>query len=404
MSFEHYVRSGTDRLRMGYTTGTCAALAASAAVRVLLTGSEPAQVSLRTPKGIPVVVPVSACERTRDAVMCAVQKDSGDDPDITNGCTVRARVTLSEEGITIDGGEGVGRITKPGLDRPVGDAAINTVPRRMIADAVEAVCTEEGYEGGVHVVISVPGGAELAKKTFNPALGVEGGISILGTSGIVEPMSMQALVDTIELEIRQAAETGATRLVLTPGNIGEAFWKTLGVNAEAIPVVRCSNFTGEALDAACLHGIREILVAGHAGKLVKLAGGIMQTHSRTADCRMELFVAHAALCGASKEVCEKLMNCVTTDACLAVLEDAKGAGSTGTLFTNPEQKAPAEAMADSLADAVMESLARAVDRHLEHRVTEGVRAGAVLFSKDAERVTYTRAAEKLLSEWKGADA
>ena len=169
-------------------------------------------------------------------------------------------------------------------------------------------------------------------------------------------------------------------------------------------MVKCSNYLGDTIDIALTQGMKSLLIVGHIGKLVKLAGGIMQTHSRTADCRMELFVAHAALCGASKEVCEKLMNCVTTDACLAVLEDAKGAGSTGTLFTNPEQKAPAEAMADSLADAVMESLARAVDRHLEHRVTEGVRAGAVLFSKDAERVTYTRAAEKLLSEWKGADA
>ena len=376
MAFEHYVRSGTKQLRMGYTTGACAALAASGAVRMLLTGIVPEAVSLLTPKGLSVDVPLHKCKKTDTGAMCAVQKDSGDDPDITNGCIVQAFVSLTGEEIIIDGGEGVGRVTKPGLDRPVGDAAINTVPRRMIAEAVEAVCTEEGYDGGVRVVIAVPGGEEMARKTFNPALGVEGGISILGTSGIVEPMSMQALVDTIELEIRQAVLSGVTRLVLTPGNIGKAFFQTLGVDENRIRVVRCSNFIGEALDAACAEHIPQVLLAGHTGKLVKIAGGIMQTHSRYADCRMELFCAHAALRGASQRVCADIMDCATTDAALDVLEEAH------------------------LAEAVLDSLATAVQKHLDRRAGQAPKTGAVLFSRDGELVTYTKGAKELLAEWK----
>ena len=197
MAFEYYIRSGQKKLRCGYTTGTCAALAAAGAARLLLTGAPPETLRLVTPKGVAVEVEPAEWVLENGAARCAVYKDGGDDADVTTGHLVVATVTKTASGIAIDGGKGVGRVTKPGLDQPVGAAAINRVPRQMIAGAVQAVCEDTGYEGGLSVVISVPSGEELARRTFNPSLGIEGGISILGTSGIVEPMSAQAIVDTI---------------------------------------------------------------------------------------------------------------------------------------------------------------------------------------------------------------
>ena len=201
MAFEHYVQSGGKRLRCGFTTGTCAALAAAGAARLLLTGKAPETVSLVTPKGISVEVPLEQCAWTESRAVCAVRKDAGDDIDVTDGLLIFAAVEFSREpGIAIDGGEGVGRVTKPGLDQPVGAAAINHVPRQMIRAALEDVCGALCCQRGLRVTISVPGGAEIAAKTFNPNLGIVGGISILGTSGIVEPMSMQAPVSYTHLE------------------------------------------------------------------------------------------------------------------------------------------------------------------------------------------------------------
>ena len=195
--FEHYVRSGQKLLRCGYTTGTCAALGAAGAARLLLTGREPETVALRTPKGIVVEVAPIYCRRTDAGAVCAIRKDGGDDVDVTTGLPVIASVVLEPDapGVRIFGGEGVGRVTKPGLDQPVGEAAINHVPRQMIAEALEREAENAAYTGGFAVTISVEGGAETAKRTFNPHIGVEGGLSILGTSGIVEPMSQQAILD-----------------------------------------------------------------------------------------------------------------------------------------------------------------------------------------------------------------
>ena len=196
--FEHYVRSGQKLLRCGYTTGTCAALGAAGAARLLLTGREPETVALRTPKDIVVEVAPLWCRRTDTGAVCAIRKDGGDDVDVTTGLPVVASVVLEPDapGVRIFGGEGVGRVTKPGLDQPVGEAAINHVPRQMIAEALEREAENAAYTGGFAVTISVEGGAETAKRTFNPHIGVEGGLSILGTSGIVEPMSQQAILDT----------------------------------------------------------------------------------------------------------------------------------------------------------------------------------------------------------------
>ena len=305
MAFEHFIRSGQKMLRCGYTTGTCAALAAAGAARLLLTGRRPASLCLRTPKGWPVEVEPDALELEGGEARCAVRKDAGDDPDVTDGMLVWASVRLTgAPGVLIDGGEGVGRVTKPGLDQPVGAAAINRVPRQMIAEAVQTELDAAGWGGGAEVIVSIPGGAERAGRTFNPLLGIEGGLSVLGTSGVVEPMSEEAIVATIEVELRQAAHASPRgRLILTPGNYGADYLAARGLDRLGAPVVRCSNFIGEALDMAAAERFRQVLLVGHIGKLVKLAGGIMNTHSRMADCRTELFCAHAAAAGASAGLC-----------------------------------------------------------------------------------------------------
>lgn len=375
MALDCYIRSGQKRLRCGYTTGTCAALAAAGAARLLLTGSPPETLELMTPKGILVTAEAAEWAAEDGAARCAVVKDGGDDADITTGHLVAATVTRTASGVSIDGGRGVGRVTKPGLDQPVGAAAINRVPRRMIAAAVQAVCEEAGYEGGLSVVLSVPDGEELARRTFNPALGIEGGISILGTSGIVEPMSVQAIVDTIALEIHQAAASGAKRLLLTPGNYGLDFLKGAAPLPGDIPCVKFSNFVGEALDIAVSEGFESALLVGHIGKLVKLAGGVMNTHSKWADCRVELFCAHAAVCGGPADLCRALMDAATTDACVALLD---GAG---------------------LRERVLESLLEAVQRHLDRRTGEHMQAGAVVFSNEYGFLGQTETAKKMMEQW-----
>ena len=369
--FEHYVRCGAKQLRRGYTTGTCAALAAAGAAVLLLTGREPETLSLLTPGGLRVEVRPEVCRLEAGAAVCAVKKDAGDDPDVTNGMLIFARAEKTERGVLLKAGEGIGRVTKPGLDQPVGEAAVNSVPRKMILAAAEAVCAETGYDGGLKITLSVPGGEEIAKKTFNPQLGIEGGISILGTSGIVEPMSEQAVVDTIALEIRQAAASGAEGLILTPGNYGMDFHRGKLPQTEGIPAAKCSNFIGDAIDIAVTEGFAEVLLVGHAGKLVKLAGGIMNTHSKNADCRRELFCAHAAVCGAGTETCRALMEQVSADGCLAVLEAA------------------------GLREQVMESLLREIQARLDRRAGEKLRIGAILFSNEYGLLGETAAVKDL---------
>ncbi len=375
MSFDLTMRSGSKLLRCGYTTGTCAALASSGAARLLLTGSMPASLALLTPDGIRVEVAPIFCRLEGERAICAVKKDAGDDPDVTDGMQILAEVKKTDSGIRIDGGTGVGRVTKPGLDRKVGEAAINTVPRQMITSAVKDVCELAGYLGGLEILISVPGGEEAAKKTFNPMLGIEGGISILGTSGIVEPMSERAIVDTIETQIRQAASLGAKKLIALPGNYALDFLHAQLPDISAYPVIKCSNYLGETLDMASLCKMEELLLVGHIGKLVKLAGGIMNTHSRMADCRQELFCAHAALCGAGQELCRALMLQPTSDACLTLLEDA------------------------GLIAPVLESLLAAVQRHLSRRA-EAMRVGAVIFSNTRGLLGMTEQAERMIREWR----
>ena len=280
MAFEHYIRSGQKRLRCGYRTGTCAALAASGAVQLLLTGNAPEQVSLRTTKDIVVTVPLFRWGRDESKAWCSVVKDAGDDADVTNGIEIVASVCRADAPeIQIDGGQGVGRVTKPGLDQPVGNAAINRVPREMIRRAVQDICDVLGEESGIAVTVSVPNGEQIARQTFNPRIGIVGGISILGTSGIVEPMSEKAIVDTIAVELHQA-RLSSPDVIMTPGNYGQSFLKRWGFDILGIPIVTISNFVGESLDIAVSEHFENVLLVGHVGKLVKIAGGIMNTHSK----------------------------------------------------------------------------------------------------------------------------
>ena len=378
MAFEHYMRSGDKVLRMGYTTGTCAALATQGAVRLLLGAEEPGLLSVMTAKGILVEVEPETWHVTEATASCTVRKDAGDDSDVTDGMLVTATVRWSPEpGIHIDGGSGVGRVTKPGLDQPVGNAAINHVPRQMIRDSAIAELELAGREeeGGLEVTISVPDGEERARKTFNPMLGVVGGISIIGTSGIVAPMSEQALIDTIEVELRQK-RTESDRLIITPGNYGKDFLTTYGLAGGQIPVLMFSNFLGETLDMMATMEFREVLLVGHIGKLVKVAGGVMNTHSRSADCRKEIITAHAAAAGADTEVCRRLMTAATTDSCIEIMQAA------------------------SVAEQTMASIVDSIQWQLDHRVRDNFRIGAMTFSNVYGVLGITDTGQELMDKWR----
>lgn len=312
-------------MRYGFTTGSCAAAAAKAAAYMLLTGRKKTEITIKTPKGIPYTAQIQEITRKEKEVACAVEKDGGDDPDITTGALIFAKVSFEEVlntercRIKIEGGIGVGRVTRPGLDQPVGNAAINHVPREMIQKEVLQVCEVMDYKGGLIVEISVPEGERLAEHTFNPRLGIVGGISILGTSGIVEPMSTQAILDTINTELRQRKAEGFDYVAVSPGNYGLDFMKKVyGYDLDRS--VKCSNFIGATVDMAVEMGFQKMLLTGHIGKLIKLAGSIMNTHSKEADCRMELLAAFAVKKQVEPDTILRILDCVTTEEALRILE------------------------------------------------------------------------------------
>ena len=312
-------------MRYGFTTGSCAAAAAKAAAYMLLTGKQKNEITITTPKGIPYTTKLMDITRTENEVSCAVKKDGGDDPDITTGTLIYAKVSYGkgkELNIEIDGGIGVGRVTKPGLNQPVGTAAINHVPREMIKKEVMEVCQLADYNKSLQVEITVPNGETLAKQTFNPRLGIVGGISILGTSGIVEPMSNQAILDTIKVELNQRRVLGFDYVAVSPGNYGLDFMKkTYGYDLNRS--IKCSNFIGDTIDMAVELGFQKLLLTGHIGKLIKVAGGIMNTHSKEADCRMELLAAFSIKEGVELEKIHKIFDCVTTEEAVHILEDTE---------------------------------------------------------------------------------
>ncbi len=310
-------------LRPGYTTGSCAAAAAAAATQMLLTKQTVSEVTLHTPKGILLLLDIEQVSMQEHAVRCGVKKDAGDDPDVTDGIYVYAIAEKSDRpGVHIQGGMGVGRVTRPGLDQPVGAAAINHVPREMINREVQRVLHAQGAdETGITITIEIPQGLSLAAKTFNPKLGIEGGLSVLGTSGIVEPMSEDAIKRTIYAELSMRRAEGEKCAVLVPGNYGLDFLhQSYKIKAES--AVKCSNYIGDAVDMAAGLGFEKLFLAGHIGKLIKLSGGIFQTHSRVADARIDLLVAAGVRAGVSAELLQPLFSAVTTEDALQLLEES----------------------------------------------------------------------------------
>ena len=375
-------------LRRGWTTGTCAQAAAAAAAQALLAGSLPREgadwaVTVHLPDGQPFTLSVQSGKiEKRDsqgrplAVTCKVKKDSGDDPDVTDGVTVCATVSFfSEDRIEIDGGQGIGRVTKPGLSQPVGSAAINPVPRQMIQKELVRLKEAAGWEGGFQVLVEIPGGEKLAQRTFNPRIGIVGGLSVLGTSGIVEPMSEKALIDTIEVEIKVKLAEGRRCLIAAPGNYGLDFLRDRwGILAR--DTVKCSNYIGETIDLAAEHGAEGLLFVGHIGKLVKIAGGIMNTHSRWGDCRMELLASSALRAGLSGERAAALLGCNTTEDALQIL-------------TEKERR--------KVMDCLLEKIHTYLNIRAQSSAQRDMKTGAVLFSNVYGVLGMTRYGEELLA-------
>lgn len=304
-------------LRYGFTTGTCATAAAKAALLMLLNKIKVREVEVKTNSGKVISLPVENIEVTQDSVKCGIQKDSGDDPDITNGMFVFAEVRLTGKEIKIKAGEGIGTVTEKGLALPPGEPAVNPGPRKMIYAELNKILPEET---GAEVTFSIPGGKEIAERTFNPRLGIKGGLSILGTSGILEPMSVDAIKDTHRLELNKIVEEKHKNLVIVPGNYGNDFVKDI-LKLNNSPILKVSNYIGDILLYAETKPIDKILMVGHIGKLIKLAGGIFNTHSKTADGRMEIFSALAASEGLSSQNVNRILEANTTDSAIEIVEE-----------------------------------------------------------------------------------
>ena len=379
-------------MRRGYTTGSCAAAASKAAAVMLLSGEETDSIKLDTPKGITLTLDVLDILRGPGFARCAIRKDSGDDPDDTNGTLIYATVSSLQAGIPeeelvmqprtasveqlddrveIWGGIGVGKVTKPGLSCKVGGPAINPVPRKMITREVLAAMKQYGCDETLRVVISIPDGPAIAPKTFNPRLGIEGGISVLGTSGIVEPMSDRALIDTMYTEMDSRKANGYKDLLVFFGNYGADFTRD-EMKIDISTAVTCSNFVGELLDYAVLQGFESVLIIGHSGKLIKLAQGVMNTHSKYADCRSEFLALQAMFHGASPAVGKEIYQALTTDEMTKILKR------------------------EGLFEAVMEEAARKIDFYMQKRVHGKLKTGAILFSNVYGILGETAGAEELL--------
>lgn len=376
---DYYVVKNQKKLRFGYTTGSCAAGAARGAAELLLGEDEIEEAELMTPKGILLHLELLDMKRDENAASCAVRKDAGDDPDTTNGILVYAKVEKfqirsdMEDRIVIDGGTGVGRVTKPGLSQKIGEAAINPVPRAMILQAVEEIADRYHYEGGLKVTISVPEGEKIARKTFNPRLGIVGGISILGTSGIVEPMSEKALIDSIRVEMSQHAAMGEQYMLVTPGNYGADYLR----EHMALPFeknIKCSNYVGETIDMAVDMGVKGILFISHIGKFVKVAAGIMNTHSHSADARMEVLCANAIRAGGDLACARSILQCNTTDEALRVLDE------------------------NHILRETMKEITDRIQFYLDHRSYQQILLGAVIFSNEYGYLGQTEHAAELINK------
>ena len=290
---EFNIKNGHTQ-RYGFTTGTTATAAAIGATYMYLNDKRD-MVDVELPAGITLTIPLEFVKKEKNLFTCGVKKNAGDDPDVTDGILISTKLEFIKKENCLEfnffAGEGVGVFTKDGLALPKGEAAINPVPRQMMIDNLSVILKEHGFSGIVNITVTVENGADIAKKTFNERLGIIGGISILGTSGLVLPMSKTALLQTIEADIKFRLKNSKERRVyLAPGNIGAKFLENnFNINSTTVAII--SNFIGESIDYAISNDAKEIVLCGDLGKLIKLSGGIMNTHSNDSDSRLELLVA-----------------------------------------------------------------------------------------------------------------
>ena len=436
------VVQGQRSLRRGYTTGSCSAAATKAALLMMMSGERCETVRIDTPKGIELSLEVSDQEYSPCEALCSITKDAGDDPDATHGLRIFSRVSRSSgsggrentepletavlaeagplpyeeqleiSGVTVNvhitGGRGVGVVTRGGLSCDVGKSAINPVPRRMILKSVKDVLENietELIPDFLHIEISAENGEETAKKTFNPKLGIVGGISILGTSGIVEPMSEKALVDTIRTEIKQFAELSGIKreadhepqgddasdlnavedglgfpvppMLVCPGNYGQDYARdVLGIDLES--GVKCSNYIGEMLDYSCWLGIPKILLIGHAGKLIKIAAGVMNTHSSSADGRQEVIASHGAMLGMEPSAVRDIMNAISAEEMTDILRN----------------------QGEGFAQKVFDSIGNKIKEHIDHRTRGKLQVEFIVFTKIHGTLIKSSGADQMLKDLK----
>ncbi|MDA3892518.1 MAG: cobalt-precorrin-5B (C(1))-methyltransferase CbiD [Salinivirgaceae bacterium] len=354
-------------LRSGLTTGTCASAVAKASAYMLIKQVQLNHVMVKLPNNDEVVLELKDVKLDDKSASCTTIKDAGDDPDITNGIRIIAKASFNKgNSVKLIAGEGIGIVTKPGLAVEVGKPAINPVPLKMINESLAEVVPDNT---GVEVLLSIPEGVEVARKTFNPRLGIEGGISVLGTTGIVKPMSEEALKDSLILPLKQLAAIGCTKAILSPGNYGRAFSKQQ-FNYDEDKTVLTSNYIGYMLEQAVRHKFTKLVLIGHIGKLVKLAGGIFNTHSRTADARNEILAAHYFSFTQDADGFEKIMNANTTE----------------------------EVVTDIQNSAFWNYLALQIKKRTEQYIYQELEIEIVLFSQKTGQLTATRDALNLIKE------
>ncbi len=327
---EEYVYIDGKKYRRGYTTGSCATGASKAATHMLLTKSKIDTINIDTPKGIPLTLKIENINMSDDYVECSIQKDGGDDIDATHTMHIYARAELvkkqGSEDILVCGGDGIGVVTRKGLSVEVGKHAINPVPMKMINSEVNKVVGSDtelilGKGISLKITIFAPRGSEIAKKTFNPRLGIVGGISILGTTGIVEPMSDEGWKKSLSIELQMKKEQGLDKIILVPGNHGEQFIRE-NLKLDMKYVIRTSNFIGYMLKEAQRMGYKKILMAGHIGKFIKISAGIFNTHSKIADARSEILVSNLALMKAPYEFLEKISECLSAEEAVEIIDNS----------------------------------------------------------------------------------
>ncbi len=374
---ENFVVKNGKELRCGYTTGSCVAAACKAAAIFLLSGKINENIVLNLPSSKTIEIPIKKLYKMKNATVCCVQKYSGDDPDVTSKMDLYVTVCAVQNSTKLFAGQGIGVVTKTGLACGVGEPAINPVPRKMILTELQEVAKKHRYSGGFYCTVFAPNGIEIAKRTFNARLGIKGGISILGTTGIVEPMSEAAIVRTIEAEIRQRKDSEI--LFIAPGNYGAKHaMNSWGLELDS--AVKCSNFFGEALDYALYCGFEKILIIAHAGKLCKLAAGVMQTHSKTADARAEVFATHAACSGAKTQTIIKILNSVTTEQMHNIILQEEG---------------------DEVLRNTYNSMAQRIKFHIDYRTAQKAKVEFIMFTNEHGTLIETENAQEYIKKLQG---